>query len=65
MARINDCALCKSHATQEYHSTYKGHPIEFGTSWITKERCYHSNEMQASTLTGIRLQITKLEQENR
>lgn len=58
MARINDCALCKSHATQEYHSTYKGHPIEFGTSWITKSRCYHSNEWQADTLAGIRAKIS-------
>lgn len=59
MARINECAICKSHSTHEYHSTYKGHPIEFGTSWITKTRCYHSNEWQANTLAGIKAIITK------
>lgn len=61
---IHECALCKSHATQEYHSTYKGHPIEFGTSWITKSRCYHSNALQADTLAGIRAKITTLEAGN-
>jgi hypothetical protein len=54
MTFINTCAICKSHSTHEYHSTYKGHPIEFGTSWITKSRCYHSNGWQSDTLAGIR-----------
>lgn len=62
MSYINECALCRSHATQEYHSTYKGHPIEFGTSWITGTRCYHSNNWQASTLAGIKRIISTFEE---
>lgn len=62
MAHIHTCALCATHATHEYHSTYKGHPIEFGTSWITRNRCYHSNQMSAPTLAKIKARITDLEE---
>jgi hypothetical protein len=59
MTYIHECALCRSHATTEYHSTYKGHPIEVGTSWITRSKCYHSNNWQAPTLAAIRRRITE------
>ncbi len=58
---IDACALCGSHATQEYHSTYLGHPIAFATSWITGRRHYHSNEMASDTLAGIRSRIRAVE----
>jgi len=61
MSHINDCALCKSHATQEYHSTYFGHPIEFATSWITTSRHYHSNAWASDTLAGIKEIIRNFE----
>lgn len=61
---IHVCPLCATHATHEYHSTYKGHPIEFGTSWITKKRHYHSNDYSASTLQEVRDRITQWETSN-
>jgi hypothetical protein len=64
MSFIHECALCKSHATVEYHSTYKGHPIEVGTSWITRSKCYHSNNWQALTLAAIRRRISEHEEAN-
>jgi hypothetical protein len=64
MAFIHECALCKSHATIEYHSTYKGHPIEVGTSWITRSKCYHSNSWQAPTLAAIKRRISEREEAN-
>lgn len=51
---MHECSLCGSHATQEYHSTYFGHPVNFATSWITKTRHYHSNTWSADTLAGIK-----------
>lgn len=59
MSLINLCALCKSHADQEYHSTYKGYPINVGISWITKKRHYHSNWWEAKTLAGIKAIISE------
>jgi hypothetical protein len=61
MSYIHECALCRSHATVEYHSTYKGHPIEVGTSWITRSKCYHSDSLGAATLAGIKRRISEFE----
>src|SRR5690606_9894003 len=60
--RINECPLCRSPATQAYHSTYLGHPIEYATSWITKTRHYHSNAWSSDTLKGIKEIIRRNEQ---
>ena len=57
MSFIQICELCKSDAIHEYHSTYKGHPIEVGVSLITKRRHYHSNQWESDTLKGIRERI--------
>lgn len=61
MSYMHECALCKSHATQVYHSTYLGHPIEYGENWITGSRCYHSNAWSAPTLAKIKEIIRQYE----
>lgn len=61
MTYIHECSLCGSHADQVYHSTYLGHPIEYGESWITGKRHYHSNSWASGTLAGIKARIREAE----
>lgn len=51
------CALCHSHATVDYHSTYRGHNIAVAYSWVTGTKHYHSDIAQGDTLVEIRGKI--------